>query len=161
MATTPAVADGVLQIGLVVRDALAVAEQYKAILGVDGWCINEVDTERGKGSNFRYRGTKISTKARIAWTKLGNIELELIEPLDENSVYAEFLRDSGPGIHHVMFNCTGHESVCQQMIAAGIEELASGELQDTRFQLFDTRDALGLICEIAEGGSLRPDRELV
>ena len=36
--------------------------------------------------------------------------------------------------------------------------LGSGALQHTRFQLFDTQADLGLICEIAEGEPLVPDR---
>ena len=46
-----------------------------------------------------------------------------------------------------------------QICCAGevMVELAGGELQQTRFKLFDTRDSLGLICEIATGGELIPD----
>jgi hypothetical protein len=40
----------------------------------------------------------------------------------------------------------------------GVETLASGELQKTRFCLLDTAQALGLICEIADGEPLVPDR---
>jgi hypothetical protein len=40
----------------------------------------------------------------------------------------------------------------------GVLTMGSGELQHTRFQLFDTQADLGLICEIAEGEPLTPDR---
>jgi 4-hydroxyphenylpyruvate dioxygenase-like putative hemolysin len=148
----------VVQIGIVVQSAEGTARRYQELLGVTEWHFNEVDTENGKGANFRSRGEPIEAKAMIAWTQLGNVELELIEPRDHDSVYAKFLREKGPGIHHVMF-ATGDYDECQdRMQANGVATLASGELQKTRFRLFDTVDALGLICEIAEGEPLVPDR---
>jgi 4-hydroxyphenylpyruvate dioxygenase-like putative hemolysin len=148
----------VLQIGIVVRDAEATALRYRDLLGLDDWRFNEVDTVNGKGSNFRTGEQAIAARALIAWMPLGNVELELIEPRDETSVYAVFLRDQGPGIHHVMFAAHDYDHCVDHMASHGISALGSGELQDTRFQLFDTRADLGLICEIAEGEPLVADR---
>jgi len=148
----------VLQIGIVVRSAEGTARRYTELLGVTDWHFNEVDTEKGKGANFRTRGEPIKARALIAWTQLGNVELELIEPRDEDSVYAEFLRDRGPGIHHVMFATGDYDACLDRMRANGVAEMASGELQHTRFQLLDTLEPLGMICEIAEGEALVPDR---
>lgn len=89
---------------------------------------------------------------------LGNIELELIEPRDQTSVYAEFLRDKGPGIHHVMFVTPDYDHCLDKMAEQGVLILGSGELQSTRFTSLDTLADLGLICEIAEGDPLLPDR---
>jgi 4-hydroxyphenylpyruvate dioxygenase-like putative hemolysin len=147
----------VVQIGLVVVDAKETALQYRQLLGVEDWFINEVDTQAGRGRRFHNRDQQVTARARIAWARLGEVELELIEPLDENSVYAQFLREQGPGLHHVMFGGVDLRTSSRQMAAAGIVELAGGEIQQTRFKLFDTRDALGLICEFAEGGELAPD----
>ena len=122
--------------------------------------INYVDSDKGKGANF-YRGDKpIKAKAKIAWINIGDVELELIEPRDEHSVYAEFLRDKGPGIHHVMFATADYDSCVKRMTDNQIGTLGGGELQHTRFQMFDTQTDLGLICEIAEGDPLIPDESL-
>ncbi len=148
----------VVQIGIVVRSAEDTARRYQELLGVTDWHFNEVDTENGKGADFRSRGKPITAKALIVWTQLGNVELELIEPRDQDSVYAKFLREQGPGIHHVMF-ATGDYDACQdRMHANGIATMASGELQNTRFQLLDTVETLGVISEIADGEALVPDR---
>ena len=40
--------------------------------------------------------------AKIVSARLGDIELELIDRRDSSGVYAEFLRDRGPGLHHVI-----------------------------------------------------------
>ena len=93
---TATLVDDIVQIGLVVRDAAATAERYRALLGIEGWYLNEVNTEQGKGRRFHHRGKAIAAVARIAWTRIGNLELELIEPRDEDSVYAVFLREHAP-----------------------------------------------------------------
>lgn len=147
----------IVQIGIVVKDARATANRYRDLLGLDDWRFNEVDTLKGKGSNFRTGNKAIDAKALIAWIPLGSVELELIEPRDDDSVYAEFLRVKGPGIHHVMFEAPDYKNCVNHMNSCGISTLASGELQDTRFHLFDTLADLGLICEIAEGGPLIED----
>lgn len=148
----------VVQLGIVVRDAKATAHRYRELLGLDDWHFNEVDTASGKGANFRRGGQSITAKALIAWTSVGNVELELIEPQDDSSVYAEFLHSKGPGIHHVMFVTPDYDDCINHMASQNISTLGAGELQKTRFQLFDTEADLGLICEIAEGEPLIPDR---
>jgi len=148
----------VIQIGIIVQSAEDTARRYQELLGVTDWHFNEVDTEKDKGANFRNHGEPITARALIAWTQLGNVELELIEPRDQGSVYAKFLREQGPGIHHVMFATGDYDACLDRMQANGIATMASGELQKTRFQLLDTADALGVIAEIADGEALVPDR---
>ena len=150
--------DQVLQIGIVVRDAEATAERYRELLGIDEWNFNEVDTERGLGKGFRTADGPVDVKALIAWTDLGSVELELIEPRDRDSVYARFLRERGPGVHHVMFSTPDFDGCSQALQEAGLALAAAGEYQETRFQLLDGREELGLILEIASGGPLVPDR---
>lgn len=148
----------VVQIGIVVNDAKATAGRYCDLLGLSDWHFNQVDTTKGKGANFRKGKQSIAAKALIAWTSLGDVELELIEPQDDTSVYAEFLRERGQGIHHVMFSTPDYDTCREQLEANGIDVLGSGDLQETRFTLFDTQADLGVICEIAQGGALVPDK---
>jgi methylmalonyl-CoA/ethylmalonyl-CoA epimerase len=147
----------VVQIGVVVSDADACVARYRELLNLQDWHINYVDTEAGKGRNFFIGDKPIAAKAKIAWIAIGNVELEIIEPQDEESVYAQFLRDKGPGIHHVMFAVSDYDKCNESMIENNVEVLGSGELQQTRFQMFDTEKDLGFICEIAEGEALIPD----
>jgi hypothetical protein len=71
--------------------------------------------------------------------------------------YARLLHESGPGVHHIMLAMGDFESDSQSLQDGAIPPLLSGELQATRFRLFDSRDTLGTIVEIAAGGSLVPD----
>jgi methylmalonyl-CoA/ethylmalonyl-CoA epimerase len=148
----------VVQIGVVVADADACVARYRELLNLQDWNINYVDTGAGKGQNFFIGNKPVAAKAKIAWINIGNVELEIIEPRDEESIYAQFLRDRGPGIHHVMFAVSDYDQCNESMIENNVAVLGGGELQQTRFRMFDTEKDLGFICEIAEGEALIPDK---
>lgn len=149
--------NGIVQIGIVVRSADEAIRNYARLIGVTKWNINYVDTDNRKGRNFRIDGNDVNVKAKIAWTNIDNIELELIEPQDDTSLFAEYLRSHGPGVHHLMFGTNDSDRTAERLSGCGIERILSGELQETRFQLFDTGDMLGTISEFAEGGALLPE----
>jgi len=49
---------------------------------------------------------------RVAFAKIGDVEWELIQPLDDKSIYAEFLEKHGEGLHHVAFDVENfHETL--------------------------------------------------
>lgn len=147
----------IVQIGIVVPSVDAAVNNYVNLLGITDWNINYVDTDQGKGRNFRVARKVVAVKAKIAWVKIGEIELELIEPQDDCSIYAEYLRSNGPGVHHLMFGTHHYQHTVEEMQRHGVESLVSGELQATEFQLFDTQQMLGTICEFATGDPLVPD----
>lgn len=151
----------IVQIGIVVPSVDAAVNNYATLLGITDWNINYVDTDHGKGRNFRVGGKEVAVKAKIAWAKIGEIELELIEPQDDSSIYAEYLRNNGPGVHHLMFGTDNYQHTVEEMHRHGVKRIASGELQATEFQLFDTRQMLGTISEFATGEPLMPDEEIM
>ena len=160
MVTSEALFSSVVQIGIVVSDVNKAIEGYRDLLHVKRWNINHVDTAIGKGGNFHKNGNPIQTRVKIAWVNIGNVELELIEPQDQHSLYSDFLREHGPGIHHVMFGTTDYDRCLGHMDKQNVAAIGGGELQGTRFQMFDTQELLGFICEIADGDPLVPDQSL-
>ena len=150
----------IVQIGIVVPSVDTAVKNYANLLGISEWNINYVDTDHGKGRNFHVGGKEVAVKAKIAWAKIGEIELELIEPQDDSSIYAEYLRSNGPGVHHLMFSTNDYQHTVEQMRRNGVMSIVSGELQATEFRLFDTRQMLGTISEFATGNPLIPDEEV-
>ena len=63
--------NGVVQIGILVRNADEAVRQYSKLLGISDWNINFVDTDRDKGRNFRAGEDDVAVKAKIAWTTIG------------------------------------------------------------------------------------------
>ena len=154
-----ALATGVAQIGIVVADAESTADHYRRLLGIDDWRVNHVDSAKGLGT-FTRDGRSTELKAKIVWADLGGVEIELIEPRDDTSVFAEFLATRGPGVHHIMLRTAGHRQGRDHLASSGIPLLLEGRQQDTRFCLFDSSTSLGTIIELAEGGELAADEAL-
>ena len=48
-----------------------------------------------------YLGAPADFVASISLSYLGDMQFELIEPVRGPNIYSDFLRDSGPGLHHI------------------------------------------------------------
>ena len=156
----PPLVTDVVQIGVVVKNVDETVQHYQKILGLYDWHINYVDTRKGMGTEFRMRNREVDVKAKIAWINIGNVELELIQPQDEESVYAEFLKEKGPGVHHIMFAAENYEKCKQKFLDNHVPLLAEGKLQKTECVLFDSLSKMGMVLEIAKGEPLVPDESL-
>jgi len=88
-----------LQLGIVVRDLEATMRRYVDDYGVGPWEVYEFDA--GKAEDFREYGQPDERSWRLAVATVSQVQWELIEPLDEESVYARFLAEKGEGVHHV------------------------------------------------------------
>lgn len=152
-------ATGVAQIGIVVADAESTADHYRRLLGVDDWRVNHVDSAEGF-DRFLQDGSPTDMRAKIVWADLGGVEIELIEPQDDKSVFAEYLAAHGPGIHHIMLRTASYQQSRDRLASSGVPLLLEGEQQNTRFCLFDSSNQLGAIIELAEGGELAADLQL-
>jgi catechol 2,3-dioxygenase-like lactoylglutathione lyase family enzyme len=151
----------IVQIGIVVADVRHSIRKYGRLLGIRRWHINQVDSANGIGRHFRTVEGDITVKATIAWADVTGIESELIEPNDETSPYARYLRECGPGVHHIMFATDDYDADVGSLEEHGVPVLLSGELQATDFQLFDSRATLGTFIELARGDALVPDETIV
>jgi hypothetical protein len=155
----PLVTD-IAQIGVVVENVNETIQNYQKILGLDDWHINYVDTRKGLGTEFRFRNKEVDVKAKIAWITIGNVELELIEPQDEDSLYAKFLKEKGPGLHHIMLAPENFEQCKQTCLDHHVPLLVEGKLQQTEFALLDSLSKMGMVIEIAKGEPLVPDESV-
>jgi catechol 2,3-dioxygenase-like lactoylglutathione lyase family enzyme len=156
MTVAPPLVTGVAQIGIVVADVAEAVDRYRHLLGIDEWYVTHVDSEDGDGP-FSMRDGETDLKVKIASAHLGGVELELIEPQDDTSIYAEFLRTRGPGVHHVMFDAPDDAQLIARLSDVNFDVLIEGELQESRFHVFDTEHDLGLAIEIATGDAPQPD----
>jgi catechol 2,3-dioxygenase-like lactoylglutathione lyase family enzyme len=48
-----------------------------------------------------YHGEPADFVASISLSYLGDMQLELIAPVSGENIYSDFLRESGPGLHHI------------------------------------------------------------
>ena len=87
------------QIAWVTPDLDATETALTGLLGVRKWVrIPEVHFAPDTCS---YHGKPADFLASISLSYLGDMQLELIQPVSGESVYSDFLRESGPGLHHI------------------------------------------------------------
>jgi len=88
-----------MQIGIVVRDLAATMQRYVDDYGIGPWDIVEFHPE--DAPDLHEHGKPVGRSWRLASTMIGRVQWELIEPLDDESVYARFLAEKGEGVHHI------------------------------------------------------------
>jgi catechol 2,3-dioxygenase-like lactoylglutathione lyase family enzyme len=95
------------QIAWVTADLDATETALTGLLGVRKWVrIPEVHFAPDTCS---YRGKPADFVASISLSYLGDMQLELISPVRGENVYSDFLRDSGPGLHHICIQAESPE----------------------------------------------------
>lgn len=92
-------------------------------------------------------------------------QLELIEPLDDRSPYAQWMARGGPGLHHLGFVVEDVHATTEAMRRAGFAVIASGSGYgldgDGGFCYYDTVDAIGYVTEAIERPARRREPEVV
>jgi methylmalonyl-CoA/ethylmalonyl-CoA epimerase len=146
-----AVFSGIRQIGLVVRSVEATARRCQEELGIGPWTFYTFDPSNV--ANMRVHGRRVDHAMRTAHAKFGDIDWEIIEPLDERSIYAEHLRTRGEGLHHILFSVDDYEGARARLRERGYAELAGGDWSGGAYSYFDTTSALACVAEI-----FRPNR---
>lgn len=141
-----------VQIGVVVRDLDGTIASLTSLLGVGPFRTityppdNRPDMQRSR----KYRGREGRFRARIAFTSLGPLELEIIQPLEGESVWAQFLENRGEGIHHIRFNVEDIEPVIKRLAGYGISpsQEGGGLRPGTTSVYFDTDSTVGFTIEV-------------
>ncbi len=133
------------QIGIVVKDVERAIRNYSDIFGIlfPTVVVREYFnmTYRGKPGNFRIKA---------ALGMLGQLQIELIEVLEGETIYGEFLKEKGEGLHHLGFIVKNMEDRIRALESLGIGILQSGERVGSRFAHMDTERIIGVIFEFIE-----------
>lgn len=87
------------QIAWVTADLDATETALTGLLGVRKWV--RIPDVHFAPDTCSYRGKPADFVATISLSYLGHMQLELIAPVSGENIYSEFLRDRGPGLHHI------------------------------------------------------------
>ena len=135
-----------LQISIVVRDLEATMKTYVEAYGIGPWDIYEFNP--GTVANMTRDGAPSEYAIRLALTMVGSVQWELVEPLDELSIYSEFLAQKGEGVHHVAVGGRSYQEEMSAMRAAGRTSIQGGIYNGVTFDYLSTDEDLGVITEI-------------
>ena len=74
---------------------------------------------------MRYHGEEVEFSLRHALAWQGELQFELVQPLEGPSIFADHLEAHGEGLHHVGRYVPDHPAAVAQALAAGFVELQS------------------------------------
>ncbi len=141
------IAAGCSQIAFVVKDIKAGQKFFNQHLGVPKFYL----FEDIKIEDRIYRGREGNFRQHLALAYAGDIQLELIEPISGDSIFFDFLKSKGEGMHHLGFLVNDYDLAVGDFAQNGYPLIQSGRVGSTpgaRFALFDTSAAIGSLMEI-------------
>ena len=138
----------IVHVCIVVRDLEKTAKTFSEKFGVGPW---EVREKHYPESNAELHGKPIAYTLKFGYTKMGPITLELVQTLEGDSLYNEFLKEHGEGIHHIGIPTPlpfGNE--LEKWKKQGIDALQVSRLPDPEegWAYMDTQDLVGCTLEI-------------
>ena len=139
----------ITQVGIIVEDIEKAADAWSSFLGMEEPPRMSI-AEGHESKPTMFKGNPSNAKAKLAFFKLDNLTIELIEPLEGPSTWREFLEEKGPGIHHIAFNVEDMAHSVHVFGEAGIQEVQHGGWGTGEYAYMDGSGSLELIIELLE-----------
>jgi len=138
----------IVQVGIVTKDIKRTAQNYAALFGLPMPNINQVPPY--EQSKAVYRGKPMMSRAQICSFKMGAVQLEIVQPDDEDSIWKELLETKGEGAQFIGFMLEDPEGTAEFLKEKGIEPLHWGDLANGQaiYIMMDSMDKLGLALNI-------------
>ena len=137
------------QIAYVVPDIRKAMAYWSDVLGVGPFFF----FEDAPIQDFRYKGAPTGAKLSGAFSNSGSMQIELVQPLDEQpSIFNDFRQAGLEGQQHLAFWTRELDQWLDRCAQAGIEVLQSGYTgaPDGRFVYLNAGGHTGTIVEISE-----------
>lgn len=148
--TQPLGTDRMVQVGIVVADVEAAARAWSQLLGQP---MPEIRiTDEFDFAQTTYEGAPSRARARMAFLNVGQLDIELLEPVGEPSTWKDQLQRHGSSLHHIAFDIAGMDEKRAYLDGEGIRLIQRGEFVGGRYAYFDTQARLGAILELLERG---------
>ena len=147
--TQPALGTHTLvQVGIVVADVEATARAWSQLLGLP---MPEIRlTDEFDVAQTEYGGAPTFARARMAFLNVGQVDIELLEPIGEPSTWDDQLRQHGSSLHHLAFEVAGMPEKRAYLGGEGLPLIQRGEFGGGRYAYFDSQARLGAILELLE-----------
>lgn len=127
----------IAHIGIAVKNLDEALPFYRDVLQMELEAIEEVESEQVK----------------VAFLKVGETHLELLEPLDESSPIQSFINKRGEGIHHIALEVDNIEKRLADMRENGIKlinEQPKDGAGDAKIAFLHPKSTHGVLYELCE-----------
>jgi catechol 2,3-dioxygenase-like lactoylglutathione lyase family enzyme len=158
----PYLKNGLGQVAILVPDLDTAVEAYYKHYGIAPWHFYTYEQPLVK--KMSYHGQPANYRMRIALSYFGPMRIELIQPLEGESVYADFIREHGYGIHHFGLIVDDMQQALQEAKDCGIEMTMDGSGYgldgDGHYAYLDTEKEIYATLELIERprGRLTPEK---
>ena len=136
------------QVGMVVKDARKTAKEYEK------FGVGPFIEEDFPGVDAKIYGKPANFLNRTLMANIGGWELELIEVLEGEPIFKEFLETRGEGVHHLGLYVEDYDAEMAKWEAQGVAVLMESKCpppypEGSRYAYLDTEKLFGIIIEIA------------
>jgi methylmalonyl-CoA/ethylmalonyl-CoA epimerase len=124
-------------VGIAVRSIEQQRSFYERELGARFECTEEVPTQ----------------KVRVAFFRVGDVRLELLEPTDPSSTVQAFLDKRGEGLHHVAFTVDDIAERIAELNASGlrmIDDVPRRGSHQMQIAFVHPKSSFGVLVELCE-----------
>ncbi|MBA7507869.1 hypothetical protein ES706_06598 [subsurface metagenome] len=135
-------------IGVVVKDVDKTIKFLSSMCGLGPWTTFDYTAHK----EDMIVGEPFALK--ITFTKLGPTVLELLEPVEGRSVWAQFIETNGEGIHHIAFSVSNWDEMVSKLQERGGKMLVCAlSSEGKRWCYFDTKPG-GIVLELMDNFGL-------
>jgi methylmalonyl-CoA/ethylmalonyl-CoA epimerase len=138
----------VTQVGIIVRDIDKTARAWAELLGVEA--PKPFLTDPVESAHTTYHGQSTPARARLAFFDLGQVQLELIEPVGGPSTWKDFLDQKGEGVHHIAFGIRDMDGQIRVLEKQGMPPVQRGDYTGGRYGYIASDAKLGVVLELLE-----------
>lgn len=136
----------VSQVGVVVKDLDKAVNYYASVFGIGPFRFVERHYE---GVTIRDRDDA-SYSVRIAIAPMGQVDFELIQVTEGESIHLEFLERRGEGLEHLGFHVSDLDAEIERFKKCGIGVLQSARRPGGGYAYMDTEEIGGIIFELIQ-----------
>ncbi len=148
MTSTPLGNNKVMQVGVIVENIDDAVQAWSRLLGVEPPSITLTDSFAV--SNAHYQGKPTPAQARLAFFDLGQVALELIQPIGEPSTWNDQLVAHDSSLHHIAFEIKGMDEHLGELAQHGLPLIQRGEYTGGRYAYVDGQRQFGAVIELLE-----------
>ncbi len=143
-----------MQWGHVVRDIETTARHYSELFGIGPWIV----VTDYSAYRYKFRGQTVQPDTWIAFSYLGDLQIELIQQRnDAPTPYTEFLASGREGLQHIGIFPEDYNAARKRLEGAGMHSIYDiwPPGSDNPTQYYEAPASLGLMIELIEMIPLR------
>ena len=148
----------IVQIGILVKDLQKSMERYWETLNIGPWDVHTFSSDTVKEFILCGQQVKSPFKFMVALAKFGDIQFELLQPVEGPTIYENFLKEKGEGFHHIKEKVADNEieETLKKFKQKGLEVIQSGKCGTDVFYYLNTEPTLSILYEIGNDGEVGP-----